>query len=142
LITEHGSLEYEEFLSFIGEKIPLKGHTGHNGGLDKRSEHPVIFFEFHGPASSSLFSSFPVLSPCPSIDDTTGTHSVYTKWRDMEVMFHVSTLLPYSTSPDDKQQVRCYFFFFFFSAFPLSNETNLLFSSFRFNENATLAMIF
>ena len=36
-------------------------------------------------------------------NDTTGTHSVYTKFRDKEIMFHVSTLLPYSSS--DRQQL-------------------------------------
>ncbi|KAL6050815.1 Rap1 GTPase-activating protein 1 [Balamuthia mandrillaris] len=36
--------------------------------------------------------------------DTTGTHSVYTKYRGFEIMFHVSTLLPYF--PDDPQQVE------------------------------------
>ena len=35
--------------------------------------------------------------------DTTGTHSVYTQFKDKQIMFHVSTLLPYS--PNDKQQV-------------------------------------
>lgn len=36
-------------------------------------------------------------------NDTTGTHSVYTKFRDKEIMFHVSTLLPYSNN--DRQQL-------------------------------------
>lgn len=34
----------------------------------------------------------------------TGTHSYYTQWQGMEVMFHVSTLLPYS--PNDKAQIQ------------------------------------
>ncbi len=38
-----------------------------------------------------------------NVNDTTGTHSVYTKFHDKEIMFHVSTLLPYSTS--DRQQL-------------------------------------
>lgn len=37
-------------------------------------------------------------------NDLTGTHSVYSKWHDYEVMFHVSTLLPYF--PHDKQQLE------------------------------------
>ncbi len=36
-------------------------------------------------------------------NDTTGTHSVYTRFRDKELMCHVSTLLPYSNN--DKQQL-------------------------------------
>lgn len=36
--------------------------------------------------------------------DSTGTHSLYTAYKDYELMFHVSTLLPYT--PNNKQQVR------------------------------------
>ncbi len=32
-----------------------------------------------------------------------GVHSVYTKYENFEIMFHVSTLLPFN--PDDHQQV-------------------------------------
>eukprot|EP00123_Amoebidium_parasiticum_P013174 comp21810_c1_seq2/m.31056 comp21810_c1_seq2/g.31056 ORF comp21810_c1_seq2/g.31056 comp21810_c1_seq2/m.31056 type:complete len:632 (-) comp21810_c1_seq2:512-2407(-) len=35
--------------------------------------------------------------------DTTGTQSVFTLWRDLEIMFHVSTLLPYQH--DNEQQI-------------------------------------
>jgi len=34
---------------------------------------------------------------------TTGRYSVYTRWRDLELMYHVSTLLPYNKQ--DKQQI-------------------------------------
>ena len=37
-------------------------------------------------------------------NDTTGTHSLYTNFKDKQIMFHVSTMLPHSTS--DKQQVN------------------------------------
>ena len=37
-------------------------------------------------------------------DGQTGTHSVFTRFRDIDVMFHVSTLLPYSDM--NAQQVR------------------------------------
>jgi hypothetical protein len=37
-------------------------------------------------------------------NDSTGTHSVYTNFRDVEIMFHVNTLLPYY--PKDTQQVE------------------------------------
>eukprot|EP01122_Echinamoeba_exundans_P008326 TRINITY_DN2748_c0_g1_i10.p1 TRINITY_DN2748_c0_g1~~TRINITY_DN2748_c0_g1_i10.p1 ORF type:complete len:708 (-),score=79.82 TRINITY_DN2748_c0_g1_i10:1611-3734(-) len=36
--------------------------------------------------------------------DSTGTHSIYTKYRDYEIMFHVSTMLPYSF--DNPQQLE------------------------------------
>lgn len=35
--------------------------------------------------------------------DSTGTHSLYTTYKDYEIMFHVSTMLPYT--PNNKQQV-------------------------------------
>ena len=35
--------------------------------------------------------------------DSTGTHSLFTNFLDYDMMFHVSTLLPYT--PDDKQQL-------------------------------------
>ncbi len=35
--------------------------------------------------------------------DRTGTHSVYTTFEEHEIMFHVSTMLPYVK--DDRQQV-------------------------------------
>ena len=36
--------------------------------------------------------------------DTTGEYSVYTEYENNEIMFHVSTLLPFT--PVNKQQVR------------------------------------
>lgn len=43
---------------------------------------------------------FQLLSPA----DSTGTHSLYTNYQGYEVMFHVSTMLPYM--PNNPQQVR------------------------------------
>ncbi|XP_073414714.1 GTPase-activating Rap/Ran-GAP domain-like protein 3 isoform X3 [Dendrobates tinctorius] len=37
-------------------------------------------------------------------NDTTGTHSVYTVYQGHEIMFHISTMLPYSK--DNRQQVE------------------------------------
>lgn len=42
-------------------------------------------------------------SCCFPTADSTGTHSLYTSYKDYEIMFHVSTLLPYT--PNNKQQV-------------------------------------
>ena len=49
-------------------------------------------------------AQFTLLSLRIHLADTTGEYSVYTEFRDTEIMFHVSTLLPYTTS--NKQQVR------------------------------------
>ncbi|NXI38889.1 SI1L3 protein, partial [Galbula dea] len=35
--------------------------------------------------------------------DSTGTHSLYTTYQDYEIMFHVSTMLPYT--PNNRQQL-------------------------------------
>ncbi|NXF55302.1 GARL3 protein, partial [Oceanites oceanicus] len=50
-------------------------------------------------------------------NDTTGTCSIYTVFQGHEIMFHVSTMLPYSR--ENKQQVHgpLFFFFFFFLLF-------------------------
>jgi hypothetical protein len=53
-------------------------------------------------------------------DDSKGTHSVYTKYDKFEVMFHVSTLLPYH--PADPLKVPLGYslsirFFCFFSLY-------------------------
>lgn len=37
-------------------------------------------------------------------DNSTGTHSIYHNFHDMEIMFHVATLLP--SYPNDKQQLE------------------------------------
>ena len=39
-----------------------------------------------------------------STGGSSGTHSIYAKYRDNEIMFHVSTMLPHSKS--DSQQVE------------------------------------
>ena len=38
-------------------------------------------------------------------NDLTGTHSVYTKFADNEIMFHVSTLLPFEEFDSQKVQL-------------------------------------
>lgn len=68
------SEQFEDFLNFLGERVKLQGWTGYRGGLDVKN-------------------------------NTTGTHSVHTMFGDgLEIMFHVSTLLPYQ--PDDLQKVE------------------------------------
>lgn len=37
-----------------------------------------------------------------TVHDLTGTHSVYTNWRNIEIMFHVSTMLPYEAHDAQK----------------------------------------
>lgn len=68
------SPEYEDFLRFLGDQVTLSGWEKYRAGLDCKGTN------------------------------TTGTHSVYTQFMGYEVMFHVSTLLPYSTH--DMQQLE------------------------------------
>ncbi|KAJ3339155.1 hypothetical protein HDU93_008541 [Gonapodya sp. JEL0774] len=64
--TERTSKAYQHFLSFLGERIDLKGWKGYRAGLDT------------------------------STNSNTGTQSIYTKWQSYEIMFHVATLLPFT----------------------------------------------
>ena len=41
---------------------------------------------------------------CVCVADSTGTHSLYTRYQDYEIMFHVSTMLPYTAN--NTQQVK------------------------------------
>ena len=65
---------FDELLTFLGDRVTLKGFDRFLGGLDPNN-------------------------------DLTGKESVYTEFEGNEIMFHVSTLLPYSNN--DHQQVSC-----------------------------------
>ncbi|EFA86568.1 RapGAP/RanGAP domain-containing protein [Heterostelium album PN500] len=67
------SAEFEEFLDFIGERVPLTGWPNFRAGLDVRT-------------------------------GTTGSHSIYQRWNNNEVMYHVSSMLPFNQK--DKQQLE------------------------------------
>lgn len=71
---ETSSPAFKQFLQFLGETIELRGWKGYRAGLDV------------------------------SGTNQTGTHAVYTKWQGYEIMFHVSTLLPFNEK--DKQQLE------------------------------------
>lgn len=43
-------------------------------------------------------------SPTDTVHDLTGLYSVYTNWRNIEIMFHVSTQLPYERHDPQKLQ--------------------------------------
>ncbi|KAJ3185375.1 hypothetical protein HDU85_001425 [Gaertneriomyces sp. JEL0708] len=68
------SPSFKQFLNFLGETIELRGWKGYRAGLDV------------------------------SGSNMTGTHSIYTKWQGYEIMFHVSTMLPFI--PGDRQQLE------------------------------------
>lgn len=37
-------------------------------------------------------------------NEKTGKTTIYTKWKDFEVVYHCATMLPFS--PDDEQQIQ------------------------------------
>jgi len=65
---------YHEFLSLLGDIVNLEGFPHHRAGLDT------------------------------SADCTTGKRSLYVRFEENEVMFHVATCLPHK--PGDAQQVE------------------------------------
>mmetsp|Transcript_26777 Transcript_26777/g.37695 ORF Transcript_26777/g.37695 Transcript_26777/m.37695 type:complete len:675 (+) Transcript_26777:3-2027(+) len=69
-----GSAEYQEFLDFLGDRIQLAGWKNYSGGLS--TANPPL----------------------------TGNESYYTKFQNFEIMFHVSTLLPFKES--DSQRIE------------------------------------
>ena len=66
------SKKFEDFLDFLGKRIPLEGHTRYSGGLDTKYNQ-------------------------------TGSEAVFETYLDYEMIFHVSTMLPYCKT--DKQQL-------------------------------------
>eukprot|EP01090_Pellita_catalonica_P004907 TRINITY_DN14719_c0_g1_i1.p1 TRINITY_DN14719_c0_g1~~TRINITY_DN14719_c0_g1_i1.p1 ORF type:complete len:265 (-),score=29.70 TRINITY_DN14719_c0_g1_i1:95-889(-) len=68
------SENYTRFLEFLGEKIVLRNWKEFSGGLDVKSQ-----------------------------ESSTGKFSIFTRFKTHDIMFHVSTLLPFS--PLDPQQV-------------------------------------
>lgn len=42
-----------------------------------------------------------------TVHDLTGLYSVYTNWRGIEIMFHVSTQLPYESHDPQKVCSSC-----------------------------------
>ena len=48
---------------------------------------------------------------CPCVADSTGTHSLYTRYQDYEIMFHVSTMLPYTSNNTQQVQNKTHIYF-------------------------------
>jgi len=73
MLANETSAHFEEFLSFIGEKVILKDlpNKKYDGLLDTK------YFE-------------------------DGTYSYYTDWNGIKIMYHVSTLIPLNKDKDSK----------------------------------------
>jgi len=110
LFVETGSEEFNQFISLLGNRVRLKGWDKYRGGLDVKGEQttavPLIrtcfffsFFILFCIYFRPLFTLFVALYT----GDMTGEYSAYTIYEGHEIMFHVSTMLPYSK--DNRQQV-------------------------------------
>lgn len=108
-VVEMGSESFDKFLTLLGDTVTLQGWAGYRGGLDTKSKNTtcsVASYQHQLMVKrlemcwflTSLFCLWFVPS-----DDTTGMKSIYTVYQGHELMFHVSTMLPYSK--DNKQQV-------------------------------------
>jgi Rap/ran-GAP len=59
----NASADFQQFLTLLGQEVPLRGWADYSGGLDVKN-------------------------------DADGTHSIFTNFWGIPVMFHVSTMLP------------------------------------------------
>ncbi|ELK12875.1 Signal-induced proliferation-associated 1-like protein 3 [Pteropus alecto] len=106
--NEEAGPAFDEFLSLIGEKVCLKGFTKYAAQLDVKTYRALTLHQ------ALDLSSLPVLRPqCAD-----GHRPLTAAWQqeagsrhernpfplqDYEIMFHVSTLLPYT--PNNRQQL-------------------------------------
>ena len=94
LSNTKGSEEYDDFLVFLGEKINLKGWNSFRAGKKKILIWKIKF----------LFSSLISLNLGLDVKNgSTGEISLFTSYQNNPIMFHVSTMLPYSK---EKQQLE------------------------------------
>lgn len=107
LDNNENSPMFEEFLQLLGDKVRLRGFDKYKGGLGKRNitknNSISIFPRKNGEINKSSFL-FLIVSSTDTVHDLTGLYSVYTNWRNIEIMFHVSTQLPYERHDPQKLQ--------------------------------------
>lgn len=96
LDNDENSLLFDEFLTLLGDRVRLKGFDKYKGGLDTVHDLTGLFQSLLlFSLSLKLWTDFFLIS---------GLFSVYTNWRNIEIMFHVSTLLPYERHDPQKLQ--------------------------------------
>eukprot|EP00127_Corallochytrium_limacisporum_P003741 Clim_evm73s152 gene=Clim_evmTU73s152 len=86
VLVREGQVKEQEFFSNMDNSLQFRKFCGLLGQRVRLLE----FDKFRGGLDVS--------------NDRTGLYSVYREWKDKEVMFHISTLLPYSEN--DVQQVQ------------------------------------
>ncbi|TRY78915.1 hypothetical protein TCAL_10580, partial [Tigriopus californicus] len=98
--NEEGGAAFNEFLELIGQKVRLKGFNQYKAGLCNKSKTISLNPEEHLLLEHIYHISIPSLF---ATDDSTGLYSVYTEHAGNELMFHVSTFLPFT--PNNRQQL-------------------------------------
>ena len=90
-----GSEGFEQFLSLLGDRVELRDWPKFRGGLDTRADmtgrHRWI--DTYYITAINIFNGISAIT----------IRSVHTTHEEHQLMFHVSTLLPFSH--EDKQQV-------------------------------------
>lgn len=81
---------FDDFLSLLGQRIQLKDHKGYRGGLDIQNGHTGDTAVYE--VAAGFFHIIADLTCCLKV------------FKEREVMFHVSTLLPYTDN--DPQQLQ------------------------------------
>ncbi|XP_050542293.1 uncharacterized protein LOC126906077 isoform X2 [Daktulosphaira vitifoliae] len=89
----------------VGVIYVKEGQTTEEEILDN-NENSIAFEEFLGLLGETkrLCGFDKYRGGLDTVHDLTGTHSVYTNWRNIEIMFHVSTMLPYEAHDAQKLQ--------------------------------------
>lgn len=95
--NEEAGPAFDEFLETIGKKVRLQGFNKYKAGLDNKCKFVYSFrfcfcFKYNFNTNRYTF-----------VADSTGLWSVYAQHQEREVMFHVSTMLPFT--PNNKQQL-------------------------------------
>lgn len=99
LLSENSGPAFDEFLDLLGQRVRLKGFEKYRAQLDNKCKnfYSALFMFSTWKLNHFLFDSFLFTA------DSTGLYSLYTTFHDYEIMFHVSTMLPFT--PSNKQQV-------------------------------------
>jgi len=117
-LVERGDLElnlcdYEEKFHTTKFKFGILFATGNQGGVEDEmygnENGDMLFDEFLGLLGTKVclrgWNKF--RGGLDTSGDATGLYSIYTDWRGFEIMFHVSTLLPFSSvNPQQVERKR------------------------------------
>ena len=101
--TEH-TPQFSEFLTLLGDKVRLKGKL-----IIIKKFWLLRYLTMFNPFITHLsviilFLGFDrYKGGLDTVHDLTGLYSIFTRWRGIEIMFHVSTHLP--NEPNDHQKV-------------------------------------